>query len=147
MRWVLNFDGACEPNPGLGSWGYVVTRPDDGQVFAGGFLGDGVTNNVAEYAALGNGLKAIKGLVPAGQTVYVRGDSQLVINQVAGSWQCRNGRLQKCLDRVNEIVADLTAAGVTLAFEWVPRECNADADEQSRTAWEAATGRTFPERR
>lgn len=146
MSHRLYFDGACEPNPGLGAWGCVILTPS-GRDAGGDVLPGESTNNVAEYAALGNGLKRLIEMGVSGAVIEVLGDSQLVINQVNRVWQCKNDRLAACLKRVNELTAGLEAMGNTLVFHWIPREENGEADAQSTAAWEVAAGRPFPVRR
>lgn len=102
------------------------------------------TNNVAEYAALGNGLKLVIGLGLSGQYVECVGDSQLVVNQVNGVWACREPRLAACRERVIALIAELEAQGNTVGVLWVPREQNGEADRQAAAAWEVAAGRPFP---
>lgn len=157
---VLWFDGACEPvNPGgVPAFGWVV-RHKTGELYK---RGKGVaefsvpaTNNLAEYAALGKALASLlelpgpvsklRDLVGFGGTpnLLVRGDSKLVVNQIAGEWQCHAPMLVRCRDRVRELVAQL---GWNVSFEWVPREQNAEADALSQEAWCEKTGKPFPVR-
>jgi ribonuclease HI len=49
------------------------------------------TNNVAEYEALVNGLRITVEL--GVQWVYIRGDSELVVNQVMGESNCRDSSM------------------------------------------------------
>lgn len=146
---TLNFDGATEPNPGLGSWGWVLDgMPGHGLIRQRGVLPGTVTNNVSEYVAIGKGLAFLAEYAHelAGFRLVVRGDSQLVLKQVQGVWQCNHAHLAKLRDRVREIVAGMEGAGLEVVFEWVPREQNGAADAESVAAWEAAAGRTFPVR-
>jgi len=143
VLYRLYFDGACEPNPGLGAWGCHILTPS-GPVSGGDTLPGESTNNVAEYAALGNGLKKLIELGVSGSTVEVLGDSQLVVNQVNRVWQCKDDRLRACLGRVNELAKRLEGADNVLVFHWIPRHENGAADAQSVAAWEAATRRPFP---
>lgn len=139
----LNFDGACQPNPGLAAWGCVV-KTDTHTHAGGGPVPGEATNNVAEYAALGNGLKLVIGLGLTGQYVECVGDSQLVVNHVNGVWSCREPRLVACLNRVKQLIAELEAQGNRVGVLWVPREQNHEADRQAATAWGVAAGRPFP---
>lgn len=146
-RTLLWFDGAAEPNPGRATFGFVV-RENDPPV-KGRFLHSGsglvspyTTNNVAEYYALGHGLRW---LVDAGKTatpLIVYGDSQLVVNQVLGLWECRAAHLQKLLKRCLELFTRFDVREI----KWIPREENDQADQLSRSAWESAAGLPFPER-
>lgn len=144
---TLYFDGACEPNPGgWGVYGWALLAAD-GQVFAHGHgvamrPGPDSTNNVAEYVALGKGLRHLSDRGWRGE-LDVRGDSQLVIKQLGGDWACNKPALVKLRDRC----ADLLAGVATLAvLTWVPRDDNVFCDGLARLAYEEATGKPFPER-
>jgi ribonuclease HI len=127
-RWLLHFDGACSPvNPGgHATYGWVLYGPDGNLVEAGkGYIGHGkgMTNNVAEWAALEAGLAYLldQGITRA---VTCRGDSRLVVQQVNGVWRCKKAHLQAYLDRVSILLEEFDSWLV----EWVPREENAEAD-------------------
>ena len=151
---TLYFDGAAEPNPGLASWGWCVVS-ESGKVLA---EGSGVveqrptTNNVAEYYALGWGLRHLaedrqtrRSLlwVEAGQKLLIRGDSKLVIEQLTGGWACNKDYLQRLRKRCLDLLQEL---GCEWSAEWIPREQNARADALSVAAWEVAAGKRFPVR-
>ncbi len=145
---TLHFDGLCEPNPGLGAWGWLLAAPGRDPVCGLGTCPGQVTNNVAEYTAMGKGLRHVLDHADqlAGCRLVVRGDSQLVIYQMTGRYQCGSPALLPYFRRARERAAELEAAGVPVAFEWVPREQNAAADALSVLAWENSTGRRVPER-
>jgi ribonuclease HI len=135
------FDGLCEPNPGgfaCGGW-YIMPHPGATGLSAGleGHTtychGPGATNNVAEYSAALDALRAVYRTGHRGQ-VSLRGDSQLVINQVNGTWKCHKAELQVLRDRLRYAATFFEHLEVT----WVPREQNARADELSRRAYQAA---------
>jgi ribonuclease HI len=151
MDLTLYFDGACEPrNPGgTGSWGWVATHPE-GEVRTGSGAipaAPTTTNNLAEWYALGHGLREIAERRAADpfqiDMLIIRGDSQLVIRQLTGEWACRAANLQPLLKRCLEL---LIAINAPYRAEWVPREQNAEADALSVKAWEEATGQPFPVR-
>ena len=133
----LWFDGLCEPrNPGgWACYGWIAKR--DGQrVGSGAGLASGPgaasTNNAAEYAGLIAGLQALEGLPLAGVTVY--GDSQLVINQMAGRWGCHAPGLVGLYNEARNLAERL--GGV--AWRWIPKEENTEADLLSWRAYRAA---------
>jgi ribonuclease HI len=143
---VLETDGASEPNPGgLATYGFVARGVDLHQT-GKGVVGEGagMTNNVAEWAAVERGLRWLTDNRPAGMTrLVIRGDSQLVQKQLTGVWGCKAAPLAEARDRC---LALLDALGVDWAAEWVPREQNAEADALTVAAWVEAAGRPFPER-
>ena len=68
------------------------------------------TNNEAEYKALIAGLEAlIKEIEEQGSdlaecVVEVCGDSQLVLNQLRGSWKVKNIRMRQLWDQADELL-------------------------------------------
>ncbi len=126
---VLNFDGACEPiNPGgTASWGWILKDSygnfiENGQGILG--TGPGMTNNVAEYEALEQGLRRIL-VLGSCLHLIIRGDSKLVINQVRGDWRCKKPHLGIRRDRCLELIKAITN---DCDIQWIPREMNAEAD-------------------
>lgn len=146
-RTLLWFDGAAEPNPGLATYGFVI-REDDTPVkgrfiHAGsGVVGPKTTNNVAEYYGLGVGLRWLADNGRTELPLLIRGDSKLVISQVAGEWECRSPHLIILRDRCLALL-ELFAQKELV---WIPRDQNEGADELSRSAWESKTGQPFPQR-
>ncbi len=129
--WYLNFDGACEPvNPGgTASWGFVLFNSDGDLVAQGAGVvgtGPGMTNNVAEWAAVEEGVRRFREMGLNG-ALAIRGDSQLVVKQLGGEWRCKKPHLEAARDRVLALLD-----GIAWAVEWVPREENQLADELSR---------------
>jgi ribonuclease HI len=153
MDVELYFDGACEPvNPGgTGSYGWVFKDAATGQTIDSGDgdigSGRGVTNNVAEYYALGLALKRLAEQPPHGLTrVSIFGDSKLVVCQMNDEWRCNAPHLAELRDRCRGWAAKLQTHGIAVSYRWVPREHNEEADALSQQAWTRATGRPFPER-
>jgi ribonuclease HI len=142
----IYFDGLCEPrNPGgyaCGGW-YVAPHPDVPALATGleghAFFrkGPGATNNVAEYSAAIAVLRAVYAGGYRGP-VSVHGDSQLVVNQFNGAWQCNKPALQELLDQLRHAATFFEQATMT----WVPREENTRADELSRQAYREITRST-----
>ena len=146
---VVHFDGACEPrNPGgIATCGWTVH--EGGKLIGSGFQevcrGDGATNNVAEYCALGFALKWLLETGLGGKAVLdIRGDSQLVVEQLNGNWKCNKDHLRRLRDRCKALLQEIMPA--SWRATWIPREQNGEADALSRRAYEEATGKVFPER-
>jgi ribonuclease HI len=82
MRYILFFDGACEPtNPGgIASFGFLLVANGKDITFGKGVVGRGraFTNNVAEYEGLIRGLQIHEQQCKQNDQVQVRG---------AVSWQ------------------------------------------------------------
>ena len=100
--YLLIFDGGSRGNPGWGYGSYAIIRVQDGaQRLKRLELGDGYTNNEAEYdtlvAGLGHLIERIEqgGRRPQEFTVEVRGDSTLVIHQLLGKWKARDPRMRE----------------------------------------------------
>lgn len=109
----LVFDGGSRGNPGQGYGSYVLRWPGEQQQIVRLRFGNRVTNNEAEYdtliAALEAVLKRLRdgGADPKTARIEVRGDSQLVINQVKGEWQCKDSRMAARRDRVRSFLQQL----------------------------------------
>ncbi len=141
---IVNFDGLCEParpggprNPGgVATYGYLITS-DEGIELARGCgvvgEGEGMTNNVGEYFALLKGLERAMLIAPEGSLpqFLVRGDSQLVINQMSGKWHIKSEMLGAIAIEIREL-----AKGAEIKYEWVPRERNAAADSMANEAYQ-----------
>lgn len=121
----LQFDGACEPNPGMMGTGAVLTEDGVTVQRLSKLLADIGTNNEAEYTALIHGLDAATDR--GWKDITIEGDSQLVINQVLGTWKCKAPELKRLLDIVRY---QLERFG-SYRMKWIPREENTVADELS----------------
>jgi ribonuclease HI len=130
--WV---DGLTEPrNPGgYSCYGWVALDESDVEQAHGiGCLGigEGMTNNLAEYQAL---ISVLRWLNEFGYTqVAIFSDSQLVVNQVAGAWKCNKPQLQVRRRVARELWHD------DYTLTWVPREQNERADALSHVAYAKA---------
>src|SRR5256885_12642180 len=137
---VVYVDGLCEPmDPGgTATYGYVI-RNEAGRVIArkSGVVGkgSGMSNNVAEYAALCEALRFLVKEKMTRMSIEIRSDSRLVVNQMKGKWKFRKGLYaQKYSD-----AKDLNALFTIITFRWIPREENEEADALSREAYSQAT--------
>lgn len=90
---ILYFDGTSRPNPGKSACSYVILAQDSEIIEKSGrYLGEG-TNNIAEYSGLILGLIACIKYMPEKLTVYT--DSNLVIQQINGSYRVKDEELKK----------------------------------------------------
>jgi probable phosphoglycerate mutase len=88
-----------------------------------------VTHNVAEYRALIRGLETA--LDHGVQRLRAYMDSELVVDQVNGLSVVKEPRLRE----LHGVVDELRGRFASVRFAWVPRECNARADELARAAF------------
>lgn len=111
QRVSIVFDGGSKGNPGPGYGSYQVTWNGDADPVQRLTLGRQLTNNEAEYDTLISALAAVvreleqHGQDPSQVTLQVRGDSQLVINQVTGRWQASEPRMRERRDAVRQLLA------------------------------------------
>jgi len=125
------FDGSAEPNPrgGMGMGWHLILR--DGRTQEGSLQEpphDANTNNIAEYRALIALLTAYRALGATGP-LLARGDSQLIINQVFGSWAIREPGLYEYWREAIRLIDALAADGIEVRGEHIGRERNARADQ------------------
>src|ERR671935_179756 len=107
---VLIFDGGSLNNPGLGYGSFQLRARGEPPVVHRLEFGLGVTNNEAEYRALLAALEAAlahataAGRDPRALRLLAYGDSQLVVNQVAGRWSVKAPNLRPLRDRARELL-------------------------------------------
>lgn len=118
---LLKFDGASKGNPGPASGGAVCYNGDERVFEVGAFL-DKTTNNVAEYTGLIIGLKKCKekGI----KNLVIKGDSQLIINQMLGTYAVKDEKLKELYKEAKEVEDWFDV----VEYHWVRREFNSDAD-------------------
>jgi ribonuclease HI len=130
---TIFFDGLCRPrNPGgVATYGYVIYQ-DTEKVNSGcGVVGSGagMTNNVAEYSALKHAVEWVCRNTISDEIV-VKGDSQLVIHQMTGTWQVKSETSKKFVPEIQRLLE-----GRKTRFVWIPRKQNAEADLLSNIAF------------
>ena len=80
-------DGACNPNPGRGGWGFVAVR--DGQSIQECFGGaPRTTNNRMEIKAI---IRALL-WIPPGTSATIVSDSRLAVKILSGDWRAKANR-------------------------------------------------------
>jgi ribonuclease HI len=121
---LLQFDGGSNPNPGPSSAGAVIFSPGERIfVYEQGVFIDHASNNEAEYRALVLGLEAAKGL--GIKYLLIEGDSQLVIEQIAGAFKMKSESLRPLYSSAQKlIVKDFEFIGIRHIY----RENNTYAD-------------------
>lgn len=137
MPYLLQFDGASEPNPGPSGSAYVLFSPiklnTDGEQIRT-LLQEGymyiprATNNEAEYTALRLGLR--KALDVGIQEIEIEGDSNLVVQQVQGKWKIKEERLLRLKNEISQLLLQFKSWSIN----HIPRNENGDADALSKEA-------------
>uniref|UniRef100_J3MCF0 RNA-directed DNA polymerase n=1 Tax=Oryza brachyantha TaxID=4533 RepID=J3MCF0_ORYBR len=102
--WKMYFDGACRRS-GAGA-GVVFVTPTEDIIPYSFTLTTTISNNAAEYEALIIGLEIALNM--GLDTLYVYGDSQLIINQLTGTYTIKKEGLMPYLSRAKQLVAMFT---------------------------------------
>ncbi|MCF7890477.1 ribonuclease HI family protein [Candidatus Bipolaricaulota bacterium] len=109
-------DGASRGNPGNAAWGFVILDEHENPVTdQSGYIGNS-TNNQAEYFAVIRALQRAKELTRG--KVQLHSDSQLLVNQVTGSWKVKDDELRRLYRRVRSLVSQFREVN----FTHLPRE-------------------------
>jgi ribonuclease HI len=119
------FDGGARGNPGPAGYGVHIVD-DQGTVLSEqhGSLGI-ATNNIAEYRGL---IAALQWAVEHDlKSFTVRGDSQLIVEQMRGNYKVKNEGLKPLYLQARMLVMQIG----DVRFEYVPREQNKNADRLS----------------
>jgi ribonuclease HI len=131
-RIVLYFDGASRSNPrGPASYGWVLYEMNEHGTnadridYGNSHLGYNVTSNQAEYEGLVAGLTYIRDNI-ACNTLYIRGDSQVVIKQMTGEYGVRSDNLIGHYNDAKDILEDLNC---NYFFRHINRDRNWEADQ------------------
>lgn len=140
----IMFDGGSRGNPGISGSGTLVTITDvsgNRTTHIRKYIGENFTNNEAEYQGIICGLQFLKREVlalcqsPLSLQIglIVQGDSDLIIKQLNGTYQCRNNRLRIRYKNVMDLLEELKQYGeCQVLFEHVYRRDNSVADGKAR---------------
>jgi ribonuclease HI len=118
--WQMYFDGACRKS-GAGA-GVIFVTPDEVVIPYSFTLTSAVSNNAAEYEALIIGLETAYNM--GLNTLYVHGDSQLVINQLLGTYAVKKEGLVPYYQKAKELISMFT----NIKIQHVVRNQNEKAD-------------------
>ena len=135
---TLFFDGASKGNPGPAGYGYQIISPILKQDLVDSkFLGT-TTNNVAEYHGIIAGLTRIKSLIQEHNLSHlqllIKGDSQLVINQLKQLWEVKSPSIRDLYQSAVSLLHDLSMDGHQVTLQHIKREENRVADHLASTA-------------
>lgn len=123
-RAVIYCDASVSHNPGQGFGGIIIKKKVDGEII-GTYrvdLGDGITNNTAEYIVI---LKALEIAVRRDiKNVILFSDSRLAIMQLKNKWQVTKSHLLT----IKKEIEGLASYFEKCVYEWIPRGKNKEAD-------------------
>ncbi|MCL5283257.1 MAG: ribonuclease HI family protein [Armatimonadetes bacterium] len=121
-------DGASQGNPGPAGIGVIIVHPDGAVIKELSEAIGQTTNNVAEYTAL---IRALEEALLLGCTdILIFSDSELLVNQIAGTYKVRQPHLYPLYQKVQMLRAKFQRAQLT----YLPRESNREADALSKRA-------------
>ena len=123
---VAYIDGGSQGNPGPAGVGVVIDGAAAGTIRIAKWIGT-QDNNVAEYVALVEALQCALGL--NARRLHVYSDSQVVVKQMTGVYQCRSALLYSLHWTCRKL-----ARSLTFSISHVPREDNAEANGLAQSA-------------
>ena len=121
--WVLYTDAATVGNFGDMGIGYVFFRNGNVEKIGKKKLKTQGTNNEAEYKAILSALTLVRAYNP--DSVVVKSDSQLAINQINGENDIKASHLVELHKTALSLKNDLPCS---CGFKWIPRDENKLAD-------------------
>jgi ribonuclease HI len=130
----LYTDGGSRGNPGPAAYAYVLETGDGTVLAAHGETIGVATNNVAEYSALVEGLKKADDLQV--DELEVVSDSELLVNQMRGSYKVKNEALRELWREAMRLATRFDK----VTYEAVRREHNELADRLVNEALDAESG-------
>jgi ribonuclease HI len=124
--WTLFFDGSsCGKGGGVG----ILLISPRGEMFEFAIpIQPTVTNNQAEYEALLRGLQYLKEAKAISVEIY--GDSELVIKQLNGQYECKSDILRNYYEECKEILKSFQL----VILQHIPREHNEEANRLAQSA-------------
>jgi probable phosphoglycerate mutase len=126
-------DGGARGNPGPAAYAYVLEADDRTVLAAHGETIGVATNNVAEYRALVEGLKKAAELQL--DELEVISDSELLVNQMRGSYKVKNEALRQLWREAMRLAAGFKK----VSYDAVRREHNELADRLVNEALDAGS--------
>ncbi len=121
-------DGGSRGNPGPGAAAFVIYAKTKKPILQRAVYFDKTTNNIAEYTAMSNALKAAAEL--GAKTVHAFSDSELMVKQINGQYKVKSENLKGIYSECMDVLSGFLKWSVT----HVRREKNKLADELANKA-------------
>ena len=135
-KYLLQFDGSCEDNPGhIAGYGLTILKNDIQFYEESGKLAYGpiYSNNSAEFFAVYKGLKKLYSVLESGDTVLVQGDSLLAVNILNKKWRAKQKSLYYPAYKLAfDVLNSIKEKQISVTLQWISRVYNERADELSR---------------
>ncbi|MBM7703247.1 ribonuclease H family protein [Metabacillus iocasae] len=131
---VAYFDGGYDRDTELAGVGVVIyykKNQSEYRIRQNVQLEQIQSNNEAEYAACLYLMQQLEELGVHHMKVVLRGDSQVVLNQLSGEWPCFEEEFNKYLDRIEEKMKEFSIYPV---YEPISRKQNQEADQLASQA-------------
>ncbi|MFH1181302.1 MAG: ribonuclease HI family protein [bacterium] len=145
MRKITIYtDGGSRGNPGPSAIGVVFCN-EKGDSFKqySEYLGEGQTNNEAEYQAVIFALKKFKALfgkkIAGISEVEIRSDSELLVKQLNGEYKILEPRIKDLFIEIWNLRTDFKKIKFTL----ISREKNKEADRLANEALDGQNSKLF----
>ena len=132
---IIYIDGSSQGNPGLCGVGNTFETTNGKKLLEiSKFIGEG-TNNQAEYQGLISALNVLKDrrlnfTITQETEIEIRTDSELLFNQINGSYKVKNWSLKKLYSIVQKFKIEFPNIKMTL----IPREENRVCDKLAKKA-------------
>jgi ribonuclease HI len=123
---VAYVDGGSLGNPGSSGIGVVIDGSSNGTIKISRWIGR-QDNNVAEYVALMEALQYALGL--KAKSLHVFSDSEVVVRQMRGEYNCRSPRLYSL-----HWICRKLARSLEFSISHVSREHNVEANRLASSA-------------
>ena len=137
--YLIWTDASCQPfHPqGVLTWAFLVKRPGKGIIHQDtAIIGWGKkhhTNNLGEMTAVMAAVHWLSKLPKEDHhPVILHSDSELIVNQCSGTYNCHDPRLRAILDLIEKAREKYTRG---IIYKWIPRERNIEADALSRSLY------------
>ena len=125
-KWIIHVDGSSTQH--AGGIGVVLQSLEGDRLTYKVRLQYQTTNNKVEYEALLKGLELAKSI--EAKSVLILGDSQLIMGQVNGTYEAKEERMKKYLEKVLQLVKKFKETN----FIQILREKNMEADALAKEA-------------
>jgi ribonuclease HI len=125
MKFIVHTDGGARGNPGQAAIGVVIEDDTKKVVQKFGKQIGVATNNVAEYTAVAESLKALQPIAGESPDIEFFLDSTLVVNQLNGIFKIKDPTLRQLVTAIRILEQEV---GGVVRYTSIPREQNRRAD-------------------